>query len=173
MPCASLRKAPTSRTFMTDPRFIDQSLLADLSAQAAASPRKRKNHNFHGGNDAPCHRLLNALEMDSYIQPHRHLHPDKGETLIVVRGKLGALCFDAQGRITHKAVIAAGGERIGLDTPAGVFHSFVALEPGSVIFEAKAGPYEPVSEAERAPWAPLEQSPEAPAYLAWMRAQFE
>ena len=158
---------------MTDPRFIDQSLLVDLSAQAAASPRKRKNHNFHAGNDAPCHRLLNALEMDSYIQPHRHLHPDKGETLVVVRGKLGALCFDAQGRITHKAVIAAGGEQIGLDTPAGVFHSFVALEPGSVIFEAKAGPYEPVSEAERAPWAPLEQSPEGQAYLAWMRAQFE
>ena len=158
---------------MTDPRFIDQSLLADLSAQAAASPRKRKNHNFHAGNEAPCHRLLNALEMDSYIQPHRHLHPDKGETLIVVRGKLGALCFDDQGRITHKAVIAAGGEQIGLDTSAGVFHSFVALEPGSVIFEAKAGPYEPVSEAERAPWAPLEQSPDGLAYLAWMRAQFE
>lgn len=158
---------------MTDPRFIDQGLLVELSAQAQASPRKRKNHNFHSGNEACCHRLLNALEMDSYIQPHRHLHPDKGETLIVVRGKLGALCFDAQGRITHKAVIAAGGEQIGIDTPAGVFHSFVALEPGSVIFEAKAGPYEPITEAERAIWAPSEQSAEGQAYLAWMRSQFE
>ena len=59
------------------------------------------------------------------------------------------------------------------DTLRGEKRPFVPLEPGSVIFEAKAGPYEPVSEAERAPWAPLEQSPEAPAYLAWMRAQFE
>ena len=158
---------------MTAPRFIDQGLLADLSAQAQANPRKRKNLNFHPGDDAPCHRLLNALEMDSYIQPHRHLHPDKAETLIVVRGKLGALCFDAQGQVTHKAVIAAGGAQIGMDTPAGVFHSFVALEPGSVIFEAKAGPYQPVSEAERAPWAPAEQSAQGQDYLAWMRAQFD
>lgn len=157
---------------MTDPRFIDQDLLADLSTQAQASARKRKNLNFHPGDEAPCHRLLNALEMDSYIQPHRHLHPDKAETLVVVRGKLGALCFDEQGRITHKAVIAAGGQQIGMDTPAGVFHSFVALEPGSVIFEAKAGPYQPVGPDERAPWAPAEQTPEGQAYLAWMRAQF-
>ena len=42
---------------MTDPRFIDQSLLADLSAQAAASPRKRKNHNFHAGDEAYAEQL--------------------------------------------------------------------------------------------------------------------
>lgn len=158
---------------MTSPSFIDQGLMTELIALAVASPRGRQNHNFHPSNEAPCHRLLNALDIGSYIQPHRHLHPDKDETLIVVRGSLGALCFDAQGRITHQAVIAAGGERIGINTPAGVFHSFVALKPGSVIFEAKAGPYEPVSAAERAAWAPPEQTPEGQAYLAWMRSRFE
>lgn len=154
------------------PSNIGQALLDTLSAEARSLPRKRKNFNLHASNEAVCHRLLNALEMESYIQPHRHLDPAKEETLIVVRGKLGALCFDAQGKVTHQVVIEAGGKNIGLDTPSGVFHSFVALAPDSVIFEAKAGPYLPLGSDEKADWAPEENSPQAGAYLTWMRSLF-
>ncbi len=157
---------------MTAIKNIDQTLFDTLTAQAKASPRKRKNFNFHASDAAICHRLLNALEMDSYIQPHRHLDPTKDETLIVVRGKLGAIFFDDAGKVTHKSVIEAGGDNVGLHTPSGVFHSFVALAPNSVIFEAKAGPYVPVNESEKAPWAPAENSPEAAAYLKKMFALF-
>lgn len=153
---------------MTTTRIIDQTLFDSLTAQAKASPRKRKNFNFHQSDGAICHRLLNALEMDSYIQPHRHLDPTKDETLIVVRGKLGAVFFDDAGNVTHKFVIEAGGNNVGLHTPSGVFHSFVALAPDSVIFEAKAGPYVPVGDNEKARWAPAENSPEAAAYLVKM-----
>jgi cupin fold WbuC family metalloprotein len=110
--------------------------------------------------------------MDSYIQPHRHLDPNKDETLIVVRGKLGAIFFDDVGKVTHKVIIEAGGENVGLHTPSGVFHSFVALAPNSVIFEAKAGPYVPVGDNEKASWAPLENSPDAAAYLSEMLKLF-
>jgi cupin fold WbuC family metalloprotein len=158
---------------MTDPKIIDQSLFASLSSQAAASPRKRKNYNFHDSDVASCHRLLNALEMGSYIQPHRHLDPNKEETLIVVSGKLGAICFDEQGKVTHQVVIEAGGENVGLNTPSGMFHSFVALAPNSVIFEAKAGPYTPLTDAEKARWAPAENSPEAQAYFETMLSLFK
>ena len=157
---------------MANIKNIDQQLFDSLIAQAKASPRKRKNLNFHETDAAVCHRLLNALEMDSYIQPHRHLDPTKDETLIVVRGKLGAIFFDDAGNVTHKAVIEAGGDNVGLHTPSGVFHSFVALAPNSVIFEAKAGPYVPVSDDEKASWAPTENSPEAVTYLAKMFSLF-
>jgi cupin fold WbuC family metalloprotein len=110
--------------------------------------------------------------MDSYIQPHRHLDPTKDETLIVVRGKLGAIFFDDVGNVTHKVVIEAGGDNVGLHTPSGVFHSFVALAPNSVIFEAKAGPYVPVGDNEKASWAPTENSSDAPLYLKKMFALF-
>lgn len=110
--------------------------------------------------------------MGSYIQPHCHLDPNKEETLIVVRGKLGALCFDDSGRVIHQVVLEAGGENVGLNTPIGVFHSFVALAPNSVIFEAKAGPYTPLAEQEKAPWAPAENSPDAPAYFEKMLKLF-
>jgi cupin fold WbuC family metalloprotein len=158
--------------YMSAEKIIDQKLFDSLTTQAQASPRRRKNFNFHADDAAICHRLLNALEMDSYIQPHRHLDPTKDETLIVVRGKLGAIFFDDAGNVTHKVVIEAGGDNVGLHTPSGVFHSFVALAPNSVIFEAKAGPYMPVNESEKASWAPAENSSEAQAYLKKMLALF-
>ncbi len=157
---------------MTEPKIIDQKLFDALSAQANSSPRKRKNFNFHDTEAAVSHRLLNALAMGSYIQPHRHLDPNKDETLIVVRGKLGAICFDEFGEVTHQVVIEANGENLGLNTPSGVFHSFVALAPNSIIFEAKAGPYTPLGELEKAAWAPAENSPQAPAYFDKLLALF-
>jgi cupin fold WbuC family metalloprotein len=157
---------------MTSIKPINQALLNSLTAQAQDSTRGRKNFNLHQTDEAQCHRLLNALAIGSYIQPHRHVDPNKDEALIVVRGKLGAIVFDEAGAVTQTLVLEAGGETIGLDTPSGVFHSFVALAPGSVIFEAKAGPYQPLSSLEKAAWAPAEGSPEASAYYEWMRQLF-
>jgi hypothetical protein len=51
--------------------LIDDALLDAVCAEAAASPRRRKNRNFHPRDDHPGHRLLNALMADTYIPPHR------------------------------------------------------------------------------------------------------
>jgi len=61
---------------------------------------------------------------------------------------------------------------LGADIPHGVYHSVVALEPGSVFFEAKAGPYVPIRDAERAPWAPRESEPAVAAYLEQLERLF-
>jgi hypothetical protein len=42
-----------------------------------------------------------------------------------------------------------------------------------VFFEAKAGPYVPISMAEFAAWAPAEGDPGALAYLERLRALFD
>jgi len=39
----------------------------------------------------------------------------------------------------------------------------------SVLFEAKAGPFDPGAAKEFAGWAPEEGSPEAISYLCWLR----
>lgn len=151
---------------------ISQHMLRELSLQAQQSPRLRKNLNFHQSNDAACHRLLNALEPGTYVQPHRHLSEDKEETLIVLAGRIGVLIFSEQGQLIEHFVLAPNQAQFGVTIPAGVFHSMVALEPGSVFFEAKAGPYVPISEAEKAPWAPQESQAESEAYLAQMVQPF-
>ena len=46
------------------------------------------------------------------------------------------------------------------------------LEPDTVVFEVKPGPYQPTSDKDFAPWAPAEGGPDAPAYLADLEARF-
>jgi cupin fold WbuC family metalloprotein len=157
---------------MKGPRIVDRGLLDSVTECARNSPRKRKNFNFHPSEAAIAHRLLNAVEPGSYIPPHRHLDPNKDESIVIVRGRLGALFFDDAGTVMQTHVLEPEGERVGVDVPYGTWHTFVALQPGTVFFEAKAGPYVPMTSAERAPWAPAEGDAHAPAYLAELHRHF-
>ncbi len=151
---------------MKNIQIINRRLLDEVSSQAQSAPRRRKNYNFHAAENEPSHRLLNAIEPGSYIQPHRHLETTKDETLVVVRGRVGLVFFDAGGAVLDKILLTPAGEAVGVNIPHGVFHTLLALAPGSVFFEAKAGPYAPLTPEEKAPWAPAEGDPQAASRLA-------
>lgn len=154
-------------------QLIDNALLDAVSAEARAAPRGRKNRNFHDNDAAPANRLLNAIEPGSYVMPHRHLDPAKGETMIVLRGTLGLVTFDDAGNVIDAVKVSRGGTAQGVDLPAGTWHTVFALEPGTVFFEAKAGPYVALAAEERATWAPAEGDADAPAYLARLMRCFD
>jgi cupin fold WbuC family metalloprotein len=97
--------------------LIDDTLLDAVCAEAAASPRRRKNRNFHPRDDHPGHRLLNALMADTYIPPHRHLDPNKDETYVVLRGRLGLVEFDDAGAVMRTLKVGAGGRRSASTSP--------------------------------------------------------
>jgi cupin fold WbuC family metalloprotein len=152
---------------------IDSTLLDGVSAEAQASPRRRKNRNFHGSDDEPCHRLLNAVEPGTYIRPHRHLGAHKDEAMLLVRGRMGLVFFDDAGGVAGTVVASAGGPVFGVDIPRGTFHTLVSLEPGTVFFEAKAGPYLPLTEEEKGVWAPDENDSAAARYLERLASLFD
>ena len=158
---------------MAPVEFVSQQMLDRISSEAKQSPRLRKNYNFHGSDGEPCHRLLNALEPDSYIQPHRHLDPHKDETLAVIRGRMGLVVFDRDGAVKEKALLEPNGDVLLVNIPHGTFHTLVALKERSVFFEAKAGPFVPLSPEEKAPWAPPEGDASAVSYLASLKALFQ
>lgn len=147
-------------------RIITSKHLDALSEVAKGAPRKRKNLNLHPTDEFCCHRLFNAIEPNSYIRPHRHLDEAKDETFTIVRGALGVILFDEAGTVLDSVVLTPGGPAVAVDIPHGLFHGAVCLAPGTVFFEAKAGPYLPLSADETASWAPEEGTPEAAAYLA-------
>jgi cupin fold WbuC family metalloprotein len=147
-------------------RLIDTALLDEVCREAAASPRRRKNRNFHPHDEYPAHRLLNAMEPGSYIRPHRHLGAEKDETMVVLRGRLGLVMFEDDGRVAQTVVLGQGGDAVGVDIPHGAWHTVFALEPDTVLLEAKAGPYCPLTADETAPWAPGEGTQPAAAFLA-------
>lgn len=146
-------------------KILDRTLLTDLSAQAGNNPRLRQNYNLHASLDDPCQRLLNAMEPGSYIRPHRHLTPPKQEGFVGVSGRLAAFIFDWQGKVVEVVLFGPCGSACGVDLPAGVWHTVVSLQPGSVFYETKTGPYVPIAAEDMAPWAPAEGSDQAGGYL--------
>jgi cupin fold WbuC family metalloprotein len=151
-------------------KVVTADLLQQLSDFARTSPRLRKNHNLHPSDESRCHRLLNAIEPASYIRPHRHLDPEKDEAFILLSGRLGVIRFSDAGAVTEMVVLSRENGNLAADVPHGVFHTAVSLEPGTVFFEAKAGPYLPLAEAEIAAWAPHEADNAVSAYLDQLRA---
>jgi len=147
-------------------KIFNQTTLTQLSAEAKSGPRKRKNLNLHPSDDFCCHRLFNAIEPGSYIRPHRHLDPAKDETFVIVSGALGVILFGDDGSIDNSVVLTVGGPALAVDIPHGRFHGAVSLAPGTVFFEAKAGPYLPLSPEEIPQWAPAEETSESVEYLA-------
>ena len=113
------------------------------------------------------------MEPSSYVRPHRHLDTTKDETFLRIRGSFGLLLFDENGEVTAKALMRQGGDVIAAHVPHSVFHAIVSLEPGSIFFEVKAGPYDPALDKDWAPWAPPEGSAAAAAYLARLRQILE
>ena len=112
------------------------------------------------------------MEPGSYIQPHRHFDPNKDENFVVLRGRFGLVLFDEAGNITGTAPLGLCAPAVGASIPHGTYHTLVSLQPGSVFFEAKAGPYAPISDAERPSWASREGEPAASAYLAELERLF-
>ena len=144
---------------------LDAALIQRAVTGSRQSPRGRVILPLHLSEADPYQRMLNAVQPGSYIRPHRHRDPPKGETVIVLRGAVRFFTFQEDGAIANGVVLAAAAGPVGLDVRPGVYHTFAALEADSVVFEAKTGPYDERVDKDFAPWAPVEGSPEALSYL--------
>jgi cupin fold WbuC family metalloprotein len=123
-------------------RKIDQYILKQLSKKAKESPRKRHILNFHKSAEEPIHRMLNALEPETYVRPHKHQNPDKTESFIILKGSVLVLIFNDDGTIKEKIVLKGDQESYGVEIYPFEWHSLISLEEGTVIFETKNGPYD-------------------------------
>lgn len=140
--------------------ILDQKILDSLSQQAKANPRLRQSYDLRTTPDDNSQRMLNALEPGTIMPIHRHRNTS--ETMVMVRGKLIERFYDDNGKITEEFVMAPLVAEQGRSTnisnssnnsepsismvqiEAGQWHSLEVLEEGTVIFEAKDGPYEPI-----------------------------
>ncbi len=120
---------------------IDKSLLNSVSERAKTSPRLRMNYNFHQSLDEKCHRFLNAVEPGTVVPIHKH--PTKDETFVLLRGKVQVTTHNDDGSIIEDVVLCNEDGQYGVNIPKGVWHKLESLEPGSVIFECKEGPFMP------------------------------
>ena len=134
--------------------LVDRKLLDETSSRAANNARLRMNYNIHSRLEDPVNRMLNALEPKTYLRPHRHQTPPKVESYIVLRGELDVLIFDDEGILTQRVTLNPQIGNYGIDIPAGVWHSMIVKQQGTVIYEVKEGPFAPLVPEDFAPWSP-------------------
>jgi cupin fold WbuC family metalloprotein len=153
---------------------LDQALFDAVAAEARQAPRRRRNHNLHAEPDL-VQRFLNALQPGTYVRPHRHCRPDPAagfECFLVLQGAIGLLVLDEQGQVLARERLDAAGPLRGIELPQGTLHTLVALEPDTVMFELKQGPYVPTADKDFLASFPLEGTPEAVAQERAWRALF-
>jgi len=161
---ANLRPAldpPSGAVVCVSNAHLDQALEA-----ARASARKRMILPFHKSHEDPLHRMLNAMQPGTYVQPHRHLSVPKAEVFLVLRGAIDFIVLNEAGNIEHALALRAGTPEFGVDLAPGLFHTFLVREPDTVLYEIKCGPYTGLNDKDFAPFAPPEGSPNVPVYVA-------
>jgi len=146
-------------------KIVDTSLLDKLSEEAKLTDRLRKNYNLHQQESDPLQRMLNALEPDTYVQPHKHQNPDKRELFIPLRGSISLIVFDDSGLFTSAVTLSENSSQRIAEIEAGVWHTVICNEPNTVYFEIKDGPYDVGNDKIFAAWAPSESDKTKKEYL--------
>ena len=124
--------------------IIGKELLDELTAKAKESPRLRCNLDMRNSADDQSQRMLNALEPGTVMPIHSH--KVSSETCICIRGHFEEYFYDENGNLTDTIDMVPGG--VVLNIEKGQWHSLNCLESGTVLFEAKDGPYHPLEEDE-------------------------
>ncbi len=146
-------------------KHITESVLSHLRQEASLSARRRKNLNYHDELSDTLQRMLHAMNPGTYVQPHKHENPDKREAFIILTGRIAVLEFNDAGEVIDKIILDPKTGNYGTEIPPRTWHSLIALEPGSVVYEVKDGPYQPIDDKNFAPWAPTEGDAGCEDYL--------
>ena len=132
---------------------IDKKILDELTAKAKENPRLRCNMDMRNSADDQSQRMLNALEPGTVMPIHRH--KTTSETCICIRGHFEEYLYGytetrSDGTPDPKSFgiietidMYPGGPILNIEK--GQWHNLKCLESGTVLFEAKDGPYQPLS----------------------------
>ena len=139
---------------------ITDKLITELSKNAKTSIRKRYNYNFHTDSRDYLQRFLNAVEPDTYVRPHKHENPDKTEIFLILKGRVLIIEFDNNGQIIDSVILNSENGQMGVEILSKTWHSLIALEEDSVLYEIKGGAYVKETDKIFAKWSPEEGTEE-------------
>ena len=144
--------------------------LQQLSLDAKSSPRLRRHYNVHPTESDAIQRLCLAMQPNSYVRPHRHPEAGKWELFVVLQGAADVLLFQPDGQLIDRIAIADHAANRIIEIPEQTWHSVVAKQANTILFEIKPGPYTPLDDKHFADWAPLENDPQVMEFLNWFNS---
>jgi cupin fold WbuC family metalloprotein len=158
---------PSGPVFELTPALREEGL-----RESRLSPRRRMLFPIHRGPEDLVQRMLNFMQPGTYVKPHIHRGAGASESVVLISGVLQYFIFNAEGGLIRTFRMRAGTASAVADMDPDVWHSFIVLEPDTVIFECKKGPYSALSDKDFAPWAPDEGTAAAAAWVAAMEGRF-
>ncbi|MGO9146782.1 MAG: WbuC family cupin fold metalloprotein [Desulfomonilia bacterium] len=147
-------------------KLITSDLIDELIVRAGTNTRQRINYNIHESLSDPVQRLFIASSLESYFRPH--LHPEKWEFALVIRGLFDVMVFNDAGKVIERVSIGPSADVIGFEIPENTWHSWVPMADRSVFFETKQGPYDARS-SEFAAWSPEEDTQDVNEFLSRLK----
>jgi cupin fold WbuC family metalloprotein len=144
---------------------INNHFLKKFYEKAEHSSRRRINHNFHKSYDDLVQRFLNVLKAGTYIRPHKHIKEEKFEVVIALKGKVLVVEFNDAGEVVEHVLLDAKNGSYAAELDPNTWHSMIALEDDSVLYEIKQGPFIEDTEKVFAPWAPEEGTEDVPQFI--------
>ncbi len=147
---------------VTGPIFTLTDELIQQGIQASGeSERRRIILPIHREQDSEVQRMINFLQPDTYIRPHKHPLKHATESLVLIQGSILFFTYDDSGDVLSKHRVESNPLPGVVDIEPGVWHSFIVLESDTILFECKRGPYDAETDKIFAPWAPEEGTEEA------------
>ena len=129
-------------------KIIGKSIVAEVHEKSRISERLRMNYNIHESLDEDIHKLLNSLQPETFMPIHRHLHPPKKETFVLLQGAIEVLQYDDNKNIVERHLMSGESGNIICEIMTGEWHSLRVLEPDTLILEIKKGPYIPFQDID-------------------------
>ena len=125
---------------------ITKEVLDELTAKAKSSPRLRMNLDLRNSEEDTSQRMLNAIEPGSVVPIHRHR--TTSETVVCLRGWLVEEYYDDQKNCIESIELMPNSPVVGVNIPAGQWHTVKSLESGTVVLEMKNGKFEPLKDED-------------------------
>ncbi|MGM0460315.1 MAG: WbuC family cupin fold metalloprotein [Bacteroidota bacterium] len=144
---------------------LSQEMIREGLKESRSSARGRMILPIHRKQEAEVQRLINFLQPGTYIRPHKHPMPHASESIILLQGSIRFFTFDGSGKVLTDNNLTSKPIPDVIDIEPGTWHSFLVLEPDSIIFECKKGPYDAETDKEFAPWAPDESDNKAIEFM--------
>ena len=148
-------------------KVIQDEDLQQLTHDAKSSSRLRSHYNVHPKESDAIQRLCLAIEPGSYVRPHRHPEAGKWELFVVLQGAADVLLFEADGQLRNRIAMADHIANRIIEIPEQTWHSVIATQANTILFEVKPGPYTPLDDKHFADWAPPENDSQVAEFLDW------
>lgn len=134
---------------------FDKKEKEELISASYASPKKRAVKALHPPEYSGTRILLVCMQPESYVKPHMH-SSSVSEAMTHIQGDFLLVFFNNYGRV-EKFFRLNGSENKKLEIPPRTYHTLIALEKDSILFESSQGPYNPETYLSYSSWGPIEE----------------